>query len=187
MDMRDTGPRHYLSITAAAPSLTGSQSASPASLPAPPPACHVSRVTRHVAGHTTFKSSSWSGVHSFCSELRRQNLRGSSSTTSEAAGSRLLPCCSWSWLVTMISSLSELAGEAGPGGPHSVGGTSGARGELCRPFTGTVRDTGLVWGLVSSVSVSAAQLSEEKERRLWGRASPGSDSASQSPVSDSSE
>ena len=39
------------------------------------------------------------------------------------------------------------------------------------------------------MSVSAAQLSEEKERRLWGRASPGSDSASasQSPVSDSSE
>merc|ERR1719195_2100420 len=48
----------------------------------------------------------------------------------------------------MISSLSELAGEAG------AGGTSGARGELCRPFTGTVRDTGLVWGLVSSVSES---------------------------------
>ena len=124
-------------------------------------------------------------------ELRRQNLRGSSSTTSEAAGSRLcnsaevswvnllmicsaarhgdwrpsitanfysltdcidcgwvlgatLPCCSWSWRVTMISSLSELAGEAGPGGPHSVGGTSGTRGEPCSPLTGTVRDTGLV-------------------------------------------
>ena len=48
----------------------------------------------------------------------------------------------------MISSLSELAGEAGPGGPHSAGGTSGARGELCRPFTGTVRDTGLVCNMI---------------------------------------
>ena len=46
MDMRDTGPR-YLSITAAAPSLTGSQSASPASLPRP--AARLSRVTRHAS------------------------------------------------------------------------------------------------------------------------------------------
>ena len=66
MDMRDTGPR-YLSITAAAPSLTAHSPPPPPHSPAPPPACHVSRVTRHVAGHTTFKSSSWSGVHSFCS------------------------------------------------------------------------------------------------------------------------
>ena len=63
---RDTGPG-YLSITAAELHPSRGHSPPPPHSPAPPPACHVSRVTRHVAGHTTFKSSSWSGVHSFCS------------------------------------------------------------------------------------------------------------------------
>ena len=59
------GPAIYLSLQHLHPSR--GHSPPPPHSPAPPPACHVSRVTCHVAGHTTFKSSSWSGVHSFCS------------------------------------------------------------------------------------------------------------------------